>query len=147
MDKLELKYPLKKLMIFVLGAILGVLATALTAYNIWWTDEEKLSWHFTISAIIAVTNLGMAVRESRKYTHPIILDKEGILYGRERYFWSSLAQCRLEKEAENKLVLTVKETCAKPVSFDLSNYDYEKWDLVRALQHFPATPVFTYEDE
>ena len=78
MDKLELKYPLKKLMIFALGAILGVLATALTAYDIWWTDEDKLSWHFTISAIIAVTNLGMAVR---------------------------------------------------------------------ALQHFPATPVFTYEDE
>ncbi len=146
MDRLVIKYPLEKLMIFVVGAILGLAATALTAYDIW-TDGEKLSWHFSISVIVAVTNLGMGISETRKYIRPVILDKEGILYGKERYFWSSLASCRLEREEENKLVLTFKETYAKPVSIDLNNYNYEKWNLVKALQHFPPAPVFKYEDE
>lgn len=145
MEQLVIKYPVKYLLAFTLGALLALVTLVLNTWDIW-TGVSKISYHFYLTLIITVVNVGLSIREGRKYAHPIIIDKEGILYGKERYFWSSIASCRLERVEENKLVLSFKETYAKPVSIDLNNYQYHKWDLVRVLQHFPSSPLFQYED-
>ena len=145
MDKLELKYPVGKMILYVVSAMLALWVTASSIHAI--RTEGGNIFPSILSLTITVTNLGMAIRESKKYARPVILDKEGILHGKVRYFWSSISSCSLEKEQENKLVLTFKETYTKPVSIDLSNYSYEKWDLVEALENFPPSSIFKYEDE
>ena len=142
MDKLELKYPVGKMILYVVSAMLALWVTALSITDI--STERRNFLLSILSLTITVTNLGMAIRESKKYARPVILDKEGILHGKVRYFWSSISSCSLEKE---KLVLTFKETYTKPVSIDLSNYSYEKWDLIEALENFPPSSIFKYEDE
>lgn len=141
MEQLEIKYPLKKLTFFALGVLLTLV---FSFYDIQ-TDDKKINVHFIITLLLAVVNLIMAILEIRKYRRPILLDKEGILYGKERYFWSSLASCSLDNVEENKLHLSFKETYAKPVTIDLNNYQYNKRELERALQHFPPSPIFQEE--
>lgn len=143
---MEIKYPLTKLLVFALGGLMGCVTVAISAYD-HRADGESPSFHFYVSLLLAAVNLLLATREARKYARPVILDKEGIRYGKERYFWSSLSSCTLERVEENKLVLSFKETYAKSVSIDLSGYDYDKWNLVRALECFPPSPLFKYEDD
>ena len=133
------------MILYVVSAMLALWVTALSITDI--STERRNFLLSILSLTITVTNLGMVIRESKKYARPVILDKEGILHGKVCYFWSSISSCSLEKEQENKLVLTFKETYTKPVSIDLSNYSYEKWDLIEALENFPPSSIFKYEDE
>ena len=100
MDKLELKYPVGKMILYAVSAMLALWATASSIHALR-TEGENIFLSI-LSLTIAVTNLGLFIRESKKYARPVILDKEGILHGKVRYFWSSISSCSLEKEQENK---------------------------------------------